>query len=51
MLTVFDDMIADMEANEKWSPIVSEMFLIGRKPNISLVLYHNLMPRCQRLQD
>ena len=34
---VFDDMIADMESNEKWSPIVTELFIRGRKLNISLV--------------
>ena len=32
---VFDDMIAGMEANEKISPIVTELFLRGRKLNIS----------------
>ena len=30
-------MIADMEANKRLSPIVTEWFLIGRKINISLV--------------
>ena len=38
MLIVFDDMIADMEANKKLSLIVSELLLRGRKLNISLVL-------------
>ena len=33
---VFDDMIADMEANKKCL-IVSKLLLRGRKPNISLV--------------
>ena len=37
VLIVFDDMIADMEYNKKLSPIVSELFLRGRKLNISLV--------------
>ena len=36
MLIVFDDMIADMESNKKSSPIVTEVFLRGRKLNISL---------------
>ena len=27
MLIVFDDMIADMECNEKLSPIITELFL------------------------
>ena len=37
VLIVFDDMIADMESNEKLSPIVPELFSRGRKLNISLV--------------
>ena len=36
-LTVFDDMIADMESNNTLSPIVTELFLRGRKLNILLV--------------
>ena len=38
VLIVFDDMIADMESNEKLSLIVIELFLRGRKLNILLVL-------------
>ena len=34
---MFDDMIADQESNKKVSPIVNELFLIGRKLNISLI--------------
>ena len=37
MLIVFDDMIADIEANKKLGPIVTELSLRGRKFNISLV--------------
>ena len=37
VLIVFDDMIADMEYNQKLSPIVTELFLKGRKLNISVV--------------
>ena len=36
ILTVFDDMIADMLSNQKLNPIVTELFIIGRKLNISL---------------
>ena len=36
ILIVFDDIIADMESNKKLSPIVTELFLRGRKLNISL---------------
>ena len=38
VLIVFDDMIADMESNQKLSPIVTELFLRGRKLNISFFL-------------
>ena len=37
VLTVFDDMVEDIESNKKLSPIVTELFLRGRKLNISLV--------------
>ena len=37
ILIVFDDMIADMLSNKKLYPIVTELFLKGRKLNISLV--------------
>ena len=37
MLIVFDYMIADMEANKKLSPIVTELFMRSRKLNISFV--------------
>ena len=37
MLIVFDNMIADMRSNKKFSPIVTELFIRKRKPNIYLV--------------
>ena len=37
ILIVFDDMIIDMLSNKKLSPIVAELFIRERKPNISLV--------------
>ena len=37
VLIVFDDMIADMINNNKLNPIVTELFIRGRKLNISLV--------------
>ena len=37
ILIVFDDMIADMINNKKLNSIVSELFIRGRKLNISLV--------------
>ena len=38
ILIVFDDMIADMIHNKKLSSIVIELFIRGRKLNISLVV-------------
>ena len=37
MLIVFHDMIADMLSNKKLNPRVTELFIRGRKLNISLV--------------
>ena len=37
ILIVFDDTIADMLSNKKLNPIVTELFVRGRKLNISLV--------------
>ena len=37
LLIAFDDMMEDMEANKKLSPIITVMFLRGRKLDISLV--------------
>ena len=37
VLIVFDDLIADLKSCKKLSPIVTELFLKGRKLNISLV--------------
>ena len=37
ILIVFDNMIADMINNKKLNPIVTELFIRGRKLNISIV--------------
>ena len=37
IMIVFDDMIADMILNKKLNSIVTELFIRGRKLNISLV--------------
>ena len=37
VLIVFDDMIADMINNKKLNSVVTELFIRGRKPNISFV--------------
>ena len=36
-------MIADKLRNEKLKMIVTELFIIGRKPNLSLVFYHLIL--------
>ena len=45
VLIAFDDMTADMESNRILNPVVTELLLKGRKLNISLVLYHNLISK------
>ena len=37
ILIASDDMIADMLSNDKINPIVTELFIRGRKLNISLL--------------
>ena len=37
VLIVFDNMIADMINNKKLNPVVTELFISGRKLNISIV--------------
>ena len=37
ILIVFDDIIADMINNKKLNPVVTELFIRGRKLNISIV--------------
>ena len=37
ILIVFDDMIADMINNKRLNPIVTELFIRGRKLGISIV--------------
>ena len=37
ILIVFDDMVVDILSNKKLNPIVTELFIRGRKLNISLV--------------
>ena len=37
ILTVFDDMIADILINKKLNPIITELFIRAKKLNISLV--------------
>ena len=45
VLIVFDDIKADMEPHKKLVVIVTELFLTGRKLNISLVFNHSLISK------
>ena len=52
ILIVFDDMIADMPSNKKRTPIVTELFISGRKLNISVVfIIHNPILLFQKILD
>ena len=54
ILIVFDDMIADMLNNKKLNPIVTELFIRGRKINISLLFISQsyfCMPKNIRLNS
>ena len=47
ILIVFDDMIADMIHNKKLNSIVTELFIRGRKLNISLAfITQSYFKRC-----
>ena len=49
MLIVFDNMIADVLSNEKLTPVVTELFIRGRKLNIPLVFfYYTILFFCAR---
>ena len=50
-LIVFDDMIARMIHNKKLNSIVIELFIRGRKLNISLVLLPNHTLKFQKMLD
>ena len=43
ILIVFDDSIVDMLISKKLNPIVTELFIRGRKLNITFFLLHNLI--------
>ena len=51
ILIVFDDMIVDMLSNNKYSPIVTELFILSRKLNISDAFLHNLVLLYQNILD
>ena len=54
ILIVFDDMIADMINNKKLNPVVTELFVRGRKLNMSIVFItqsYFKVPKYVRLQN
>ena len=54
VLIVFDDIITDMINNNKLNPIVTELFIRGRKLNISIVFItqsHFKVPKDVRLNS
>ena len=48
VLIVFDDITVDVEANKKLIGIVTELFLRGKKLNISLVFFNHFL-KCLEL--
>ena len=54
ILITFYDMIADMLTNKKLNPIITRLFIRGRKLNISLVFitqYYFVVPKNLRLNS
>ena len=49
IIIVFDDMIADMINNKKLNPAVTELFLRGRKLNISIVFITQSYFKCKKI--
>ena len=54
ILTVFDDMIADIETNKKFQAIIKKIFIRCRKVNMSLVFithFYFFVPKDVRLKS
>ena len=51
ILIVFDYMIADLINNSKLNSIITELFIRGRKLNVSLVLLHSHVLKFQNKLD
>ena len=49
ILIMFDDMITDTINNEKLNPVVTKLFIKGRKLNILLYLLLNRILKCQKI--
>ena len=51
ILIVFDDLIEYTPSNKKLNPIVTELFIRGRKLNISLGFYYTILYCCSKKLD
>ena len=51
IVIVFDDMVADMIHNKKLNSILTELFIRGRKLNISIVFITNHILNFQNMLD
>ena len=51
MFIVFDDMIVDMLRNKNLNPVVTELFIRGRKLKICLVFIRQSVLLYQRILD
>ena len=52
VLIAFNDMIADMINYKKLDSIVTELFIRGRKLNISIVfIMQSIISKCQKMLD
>ena len=48
MLLIFDDVNTYMLTNKKFNPVVTELFIRGRKSNISLVSFDEILFCCTK---
>ena len=51
ILIVFDDIITHIISNKKFNPVVTELFIRGRKLHISLVFIIQSYLLCQKIID
>ena len=47
-MIIFDDMVAGMLSNEKLNPVVTELFIKGRKLNIFLFFFNKILFCCTK---
>ena len=51
VLIAFEDMIVEMINNKKLNSLVTELFIRGRKRNISIVFITQFYFKCQKMLD